>query len=49
VWAIGLGYLVFGDIPDGWTIFGMVIVTLTGLYAFHREQRLARVAAGLKA
>ncbi|MBB5516225.1 drug/metabolite transporter (DMT)-like permease [Rubricella aquisinus] len=49
IWAIGLGYLVFGDIPDGWTVFGMLIVTLTGVYAFRREQRLARITPGLKA
>lgn len=45
VWAIGLGYLVFGDIPDGWTVFGMAIVVVTGVYAFHREQQRAATKA----
>lgn len=39
VWAAAIGYLVFGDIPDGWTIAGAMIVIASGLYAWHREHR----------
>ena len=41
IWAILLGIVVFGDIPDGPTLLGSAIVVLTGLYAFHRERRAA--------
>lgn len=35
---VGLGYLVFGDVPDQWTLIGSAIVVASGLYLFHREQ-----------
>ena len=38
VWAIGWGYLVFGDIPNDWTLAGAVIVIGSGLYLLHRER-----------
>lgn len=41
VWAMILGFVVFGDIPDIFTLAGSTIVVLTGLYAFHRERKLA--------
>ena len=40
VWAIGLGALLFGEIPDGPTSVGTVIIILTGLYSLQRERRL---------
>lgn len=45
VWAIGLGWVGFGDFPDGWTMTGAAIVIATGVYTFYRERRLAREAA----
>ena len=42
IWAIVLGFLVFGDIPDFLTLVGSSIVVLTGLYAFYRERRLIK-------
>ncbi|MEM8951160.1 MAG: DMT family transporter [Pseudomonadota bacterium] len=41
IWAMILGYLVFGDVPDTLTLVGSGIVVLTGIYAFQRERRLA--------
>ena len=38
VWATVLGYLVFGDLPDTFTIFGAAIIVASGLYAWHRER-----------
>jgi drug/metabolite transporter (DMT)-like permease len=38
VWVVVLGYLVFGDVPDGWTLFGAAIVIGSGLYILHRER-----------
>jgi drug/metabolite transporter (DMT)-like permease len=40
VWAILLGYVVFGDAPDAFTLSGAVVIILAGLYIFWREQRL---------
>ncbi len=38
VWAVGLGYVVFGDVPDLFTMAGAVIIIAAGLYIFWREQ-----------
>lgn len=42
VWAILLGYLVFGDIPGPLTLVGSAIVVGMGIYTFYRERQLAR-------
>ena len=42
IWALLLGYFVFGDLPDALTMLGVVIVAGAGLYPFLRERRLAR-------
>jgi drug/metabolite transporter (DMT)-like permease len=39
------GFLVFGQVPDRWTLAGAAIVILTGLYLLHRERATARAAA----
>lgn len=39
VWATILGALVFGDVPDAWTMTGAAVVVLSGLYAWHRDRR----------
>lgn len=40
VWTTLAGYLVFGDIPDLWTIVGAGIIIAGGLYIVQREHRL---------
>jgi len=47
VWAIVLGYLVFGDVPDGFTLAGAAIIVAAGLYILWREQIVARRAPGV--
>ena len=37
IWATLYGFLVFGDLPDAWTIIGAIIIAASGLYIFHRE------------
>jgi drug/metabolite transporter (DMT)-like permease len=32
--------VVFGDLPDGWTLFGAAIVIGAGLFTLWRERRL---------
>ncbi len=38
IWAIIVGALVFGDIPDAWTLVGGVIVVASGLFVTLRER-----------
>jgi drug/metabolite transporter (DMT)-like permease len=45
IWAIILGIVVFGDIPDGWTLVGAAIVVATGIYTFYRERKVLRAVA----
>ncbi|MBV8394594.1 MAG: DMT family transporter [Alphaproteobacteria bacterium] len=44
LWATLLGFLVFGDMPDGWTILGGAIVVASGLYTWHHDRRYAVAA-----
>ena len=44
VWALILGLLMFGEIPDMATITGTVIIIITGLYSLHRERSIRRSA-----
>jgi drug/metabolite transporter (DMT)-like permease len=39
------GFLVFGQLPDRWTLGGAAIVIATGLYLLHRELVTVRAAA----
>ena len=41
LWAMLLGYLVFGDRPDAMMVTGASIIVLSGLYAFYRERMRA--------
>jgi drug/metabolite transporter (DMT)-like permease len=45
LWAMLLGYLVFGDVPDTMMVTGAAIIVLSGLYAFYRERIRARAVA----
>lgn len=38
VWAVLFGFVVWGDLPDAWTLIGAGILVVSGLYVFHREQ-----------
>ena len=39
VGATLLGYLIWGDFPDGWTWLGIAIIICSGVYIAHREAR----------
>lgn len=47
VWAVVIGYLVFGDLPDRWTVLGALVVVGAGCYAAWRERVRSRAAAPL--
>ena len=44
VFAIALGFLVWGDVPDAMTIVGSAVIVAAGLYTLYRE-RTARPRA----
>lgn len=49
IWSIGIGVVFFAESPDIWTIVGVGIIIVSGLYAFARENKrrlAARNAAG---
>lgn len=41
---VAMGYLVFGDVPDLWTMIGASVIIASGIYLIHRE----RVTKGLE-
>lgn len=45
IWVIILGYLVFGQVPNNWTIAGATIVIASGLYLLNRERKMGRSVA----
>ena len=45
LWAMLLGYLVFGDRPDAMMVTGASIIVGSGLYAFYRERVRERPVA----
>src|SRR3954470_7859284 len=38
VWVSILGFFVFGEVPDVWTIAGAAVIVASGLYTAHRER-----------
>ena len=40
LWALVLGWFVFGDFPGVWTLIGAVIVVATGVFTLYRERKV---------
>jgi drug/metabolite transporter (DMT)-like permease len=40
IWAVILGYLMFGNVPSEWTLAGAAIVVASGLYLIYRERKV---------
>jgi len=38
-----LGYLIWGEIPDGFSMAGIMIIISSGVYTMHREAKLAKL------
>ena len=38
IWALLLGFLLFSEVPNTWSMVGAVIITSSGLYVYHRER-----------
>jgi drug/metabolite transporter (DMT)-like permease len=49
VLMVTLGYLVFGDVPDRWTMIGSGVVIASGLYLLHRERVTGRAVVASEA
>jgi drug/metabolite transporter (DMT)-like permease len=45
VYAAIFGWLIFGDVPDRWTVAGATLIVASGLYTFHRERLRAAARA----
>lgn len=37
IWIGIAGYIAFGEVPDGWSLFGAALIVGSGLYTLHRE------------
>ena len=42
IWGTMYGFLVFGQLPDGWTWLGALVIVATGIYTLNRERIAAR-------
>lgn len=42
LWMTLFGFIVFGDVPDYWTLVGAAIICLSGFYIMNRERQIAR-------
>jgi drug/metabolite transporter (DMT)-like permease len=38
LWVSILGFIIFGEVPDIWTVTGAVFIVASGLYTAHRER-----------
>ncbi|MDR2111650.1 MAG: DMT family transporter, partial [Candidatus Accumulibacter sp.] len=45
IWVSIIGFFVFGDFPDIWSLLGMAILIVSGVYMVTRERRSARLNA----
>jgi drug/metabolite transporter (DMT)-like permease len=42
VWAVGLGYFIFSEVPEPLVMLGAVLVIAAGLFIVWRERQLRR-------
>jgi drug/metabolite transporter (DMT)-like permease len=40
------GYVAFNELPDGWSVFGTLLIAASGLYMLHREVVRQREVTG---
>lgn len=45
LWAAIVGYIIFREVPDGWSMLGAGLIVGSGLYALHREVVRRRAVA----
>ena len=49
LWVTLLGFLIFAEVPDAWTVAGAAVIVASGLYTAHRERVRHSQLAGLAA
>ena len=47
VWSAILGYLIWGDVPGVWKVFGAMMVVAAGLFILYRETRIQKIRRAL--
>ena len=47
-WAALFGFLIWGEVPGVWSVAGIVVIALSGLFIVRREQIAARRAAAAR-
>jgi drug/metabolite transporter (DMT)-like permease len=45
IWVAIIGFFVFGDFPDGWSLLGMAILVASGIFMANQQRRQARLNA----
>jgi drug/metabolite transporter (DMT)-like permease len=45
IWVAIIGFFVFGDFPDGWSLLGMAIIVASGIFMANQQRRQARLNA----
>ncbi|QRM32918.1 DMT family transporter [Microvirga sp. VF16] len=48
IWSGMLGYVIFGNVPDRWTLIGATVIIASGLYTAHRERTIRVTSALIK-
>ena len=38
IWGVSIGFMVWGDVPDAWTMTGSMLIIGSGLYILHRQR-----------
>ena len=45
IWATGLGFLIWGELPQAATLVGAFVVAASGVYILHRELMRRRMTS----
>jgi drug/metabolite transporter (DMT)-like permease len=45
IWAIGVGFLIWGDLPDPAMLIGTAVIIASGVYTLYRERKPANLKA----
>mgnify|MGYP006210820221 FL=1 len=45
IWAVLFGYVLFDELPDRWTVFGMCLIAAAGVFVVYREASVSPESA----
>lgn len=48
IWGTFYGFVIFGDLPDRWTLLGCSVIVISGLYTSYREFVLSKANGRLR-